>query len=367
MNLIIAAGGTGGHVAPGLAVAKEWKKKKGRRVLMVGSDRGVEVRMAAAAGERFESIPAAPLRRPLWDPRNLLMPLKVAAGVFAGSRLIEREQPAAVLATGGWVSVPMGLAARLKGIPLVLHESNAWPGVATRLLAKMASAVCLGFKEAAPVLAPAPCRVTGNPSRLGKLPAKAAALKKMGLKAGGPVLLVMPGSGAAQAINQALADRIWTLQKDVPRARILWMAGAKGIEAVGEKTRGTKLGVKLFTFIEDVAAAYAAADLVLCRAGSATLAELAEAGKASAIVPYPYATGGHQLKNARAFEAAGAAMVKEEKGNGLDELMDGLSKVLLKRPALLQRMGKAAKKLGDGKAAARIVAAIEKTFHKGKA
>jgi UDP-N-acetylglucosamine--N-acetylmuramyl-(pentapeptide) pyrophosphoryl-undecaprenol N-acetylglucosamine transferase len=355
LRLLITGGGTGGHVSPGLGVAREWQARHGlSSVLWVGRPGGIEERMVGKAGLGFAGLPAAALRRGL-SLKNLGLPWTLVRGFFRARRLLQSQGPAAVLMTGGYVGVPLSLAAASRGLPLVLMEPNAIPGLANRLLLPLADSLCLAYP-------PSRTRdkevLTGTPCRLQALPRKQAALKRLGLKAGRRTLLVLPGSQAARSINTALAGALPRLEDQAGRWQVLWMCGTKEEAAWQAQARRFKVPTQARGFIDDVASAYAAADLVLCRSGASTLAELAMAAKPSLQVPYPHATGDHQRANAKAFAASGAAELIEDAQLDGPSLEAGL-RGLLGNPQKMQSMARAAKALARPKAARSVVDVLE--------
>lgn len=354
MNLVIAGGGTGGHVAPGLAVAKvALKKDKNTRILWMGMDQSIEADMTLKAGIPFAGVSAAGLSRSRLILGNLTMPFKVAKGTVESLGILKRTSPEAVLVTGGYVSLPVGLAAWIRKVPLVVHESNAVPGLVNRFLSRLASKVCLTY----PGRDGARFEVTGNPVRLaGKLPGAAASRKFFGLHPALKTLLVFPGSQAAHKVNLAVGEMLSRWKG--PDFQVLWMCGRK--DEADCRARARKLPVKasVQAFIHDVAAAYASADLVLARAGAATLAEITVSGLPSILVPYPHATGRHQDANARAMAGAGASEVIEDArldAAGLGSMVKGL----LFNRARLSAMAKASKSLGKPDAAAAVLRVLE--------
>ncbi len=353
-KLLIGGGGTGGHVSPGLAVAKLWGQRFGAgSVVWVGRPDGIEERMAATAGLEFFGIPAVALRR-RWDLGNLALPWRLAHGVAAARRQLRQQAPCAVLVTGGYVGVPLALATRLSKTPLVLLEPNAVLGLANRFLAPLADALCVAYPEC--VNGPKTV-LTGTPARLDKLPSKAAALRKLKLKAGRRTLLVLPGSQAAASINQVLGEALSKLADRAHAWQIVWMTGPADYRTCAALARRAKVTTRVLPFIDDVAPAYAAADLLLCRSGASTLAELGMAGKPSLQVPYPYATADHQRANARGFERAGAAQVIQDKDLSARSLELAL-RAILDHPAILRRMASSAKELGKPDAAKRVIDVI---------
>lgn len=354
-KLLISGGGTGGHVSPGLGVAREWIKLHGEgSVLWVGRPEGIERGMAEKAGLPYRSVSSAALRRSA-SLRNLALPWALGRGIRQALQWIRAEAPVAVLLTGGYVGLPLGLAAAWNGTPLVLLEPNAVPGLANRLLKPWAKRLCRAYPAGQ---ADAKSVVTGTPCRLASLPSRAEAKRVLGLDPGKRTLLVLPGSQAARAINQALREALPLLRDRAGAWQWVWMCGASDLDACRQATLGSPLAIQCLSFIEDVASAYAAADLVLCRSGASTLAELAVAGKPSLQVPYPHATGGHQQANAEAFAAQGAArVVKEDRLSAqglaalLRELLDGEA---------LAPMAQAAAALGRPQAAKAVVEELQR-------
>jgi UDP-N-acetylglucosamine--N-acetylmuramyl-(pentapeptide) pyrophosphoryl-undecaprenol N-acetylglucosamine transferase len=283
------------------------------------------------------------------------MPFKVLKGTFESLAVLGRVRPDAVLVTGGYVSMPVGTAAWIRGIPLVVHESNAVPGLVNRFLGRLAKKVCLTY--------PGPegprYRVTGNPVRLaGKLPGAAASRKAFGLDPGVRTLLVFPGSQAAHKINVALRETLGRWKG--PRFQVLWMCGKKDEAACREaaKRLPSTMKASVQSFIHDVASAYAAADLVLARAGAATLAEITVSGLPSILVPYPHATGRHQDANAAAMARAGASEVVEDSAVDAATLGGKIRELLFDRKKLAA-MAAASRALGKPEAAAAVLEVIE--------
>jgi UDP-N-acetylglucosamine--N-acetylmuramyl-(pentapeptide) pyrophosphoryl-undecaprenol N-acetylglucosamine transferase len=254
------------------------------------------------------------------------------------------------------VGLPLSLAAKPLGVPLVLLEPNAVPGLANRLLTPLAQAICLAYP---PEEAGAKDRLTGTPCRLQSLPSRALALKRLGFSPAKRTLLVLPGSQAARSINAALRGALPRLKNRAKQWQWLWMSGALELEACQKAAKASGMNVQVRPFIQDVASAYAAADLVLSRSGASTLAELGMGGKASLQVPYPHATGDHQRANAKAFSEAGAAKVLEDSEADALRIEKEL-RGLLDQPKTLKAMAAAARKLGKPGAAGRVAAELER-------
>lgn len=307
-RLVIAGGGTGGHVYPGLAVAEAVRAAAPEAdIRFVGTRRGLEAALVPAAGWPFATVAASGFRG-LGLAARARFVVNFARG-WAGSlvRLL-RWRPDVVLGTGGYVSAPVLAAARLLRCRLALQEQNAWPGSANRLLGRWAHRVYLGYPEAATAFPGRKCLVTGNPVRAAfrsdRTAPGAATRSSRSLR-----LLLFGGSRGARTLNRAAreAATLW-------RAREEWelvvQTGADEREAVAAAFAGWPPGrVRVEVYVDDMPAALAWADLAVCRAGAMTLAELAAAGKPAILVPFPHATDDHQRRNAEAVAAAGAAVV----------------------------------------------------------
>lgn len=356
MKIALTGGGTGGHVSPCLAVARA-AAAKGHESFYIGTADGIEADMVPRAGLTLRTVPAAKLlRKAAWS--NLGIPWALARGFWAARAALKAERPGVLLATGGYVSLPAGLAAASLRIPVVVHESNAAQGLANRLLARLASRVCVSY-EPEGGLKPGQA-LTGNPVRLPlDLPTRGEGCKAFGLDPDRFTLFIFPGSRAAQSVNAAVEAAIPAFESEAGgRLQLLWLAGLRDYTHAVKVAKAAHLGVSVQSFIHDTPSAYACADLVLARAGASTLAELACLGMPSILVPYPHATGNHQEANARRFEAVGASRVID------DAALDGrtLAKAVLQLmddERGLRGMAAAAKVLGRRDAAERVLRACE--------
>jgi UDP-N-acetylglucosamine--N-acetylmuramyl-(pentapeptide) pyrophosphoryl-undecaprenol N-acetylglucosamine transferase len=360
MKLVIAGGGTGGHVAPGLAVAKALLKAEPEsEVLWLGQAGSIEAGMVAQAGLPFGEIRAAGLKRS-FQLGNLSLPWKVAQGLRDSLLRLGAAEPDAVLVTGGFVSLPVGLAAWLKKVPLVVHESNAVAGLANRLLAKWADRVCVGFAPEGPL--PEKTVATGNPTRLaGKLPPRARSLRAFGLKPGRKTLFVFPGSRAAHRINLAVAGALGRWSSERKPIQVLWMCGQQDLEEAKRAAQASRIPCAVRPFIHEVALAYGCADLVLARAGASTLAELTALGLPALLVPYPHATGGHQDANAAWLQRAGGAEVLADWDLDAEQLAGKVSEMIFDGKRL-KSLAAASKKMGKPEAAQDVVKAIQEAM-----
>jgi UDP-N-acetylglucosamine--N-acetylmuramyl-(pentapeptide) pyrophosphoryl-undecaprenol N-acetylglucosamine transferase len=331
----VAGGGTAGHVVPAIAVAKRLAAA-GHDVRFVGTTAGQEARLVPAAGFPFHEVEASPFERRA-SIRAAMAPLVAARSVRRCRPLVEGAD--VVLGMGGYVSVPAALAALRHRRPLVLHEQNAVPGLANRVLSRPARLVALSFAEARRAL-PRRARtlVTGNPVREEVLAVSTdrdalakEAIGELGLDASRRTVVVFGGSQGALHLNRATVDAVRRLDPD--DLQILALTGPAHEEAVRAAIGASPpMPVRVVGFLERMELAYAVAELVVARAGATTLAEVAACALPSILVPYPYATGRHQEANARALERAGGAFVL------LDDELDGA--VLAERIAHLLGAGR---------------------------
>jgi UDP-N-acetylglucosamine--N-acetylmuramyl-(pentapeptide) pyrophosphoryl-undecaprenol N-acetylglucosamine transferase len=348
MRLLLAGGGTGGHLFPAVALAEQLRREEpASEVLFIGTERGLEYRLLPELGWPLRTIPMSG-----WAGLGLGARLRALAGLAASlgqsRRILGEFRPDVVVGVGGYASVPVLLAARLKGIPYLIHEQNAWPGLANRLLGRWARRVCLSFAEAGRAFRRVPLVLTGNPVR-------AAMEECPELPAGEPQLLVFGGSHGARAINRALVAALPRLEHWRGRLRIVHQAGSGEADAVraGYRAAGWD-DVEVQPFINDMAGAYARASLVVCRAGATTLAELTACGRPAVLIPYPYAANNHQVANAGALASKGAAIMIEERNLHPEELGILIDGLLNDRSRLLT-MSATARSLAQRGAAARLL------------
>jgi len=299
-TLLVMAGGTGGHIMPGLAVA-EHLRGQGWKIAWMGNPDGMEARLTTGRGYEMAWVHFTALRgKGLL--RKLLLPFNLLRGFSQAWSQLKRIRPDVVLGMGGYVSFPGGMMAALRGIPLVLHEQNSVAGLANRVLAGVADRILSGFPD---VLKKADW--VGNPVRpeIAVLPAPTIRYAQHS----GPLrLLVVGGSLGAQALNEALPKAL-ALMAEGERPAVLHQAGEKHLPMLKSLYISAGVQADCVAFINDMAGAYDWADLVICRAGALTVAELAAAGVASLLVPFPHAVDDHQTSNARFLSTAGAAIL----------------------------------------------------------
>lgn len=310
MRLVIAGGGTGGHLIPALVLAETLRElRPAIEPVLVGAARGLEAQVLPRYPFRYHLIPAEPIYRRAWW-RNLRWPL-IAWRVWEEvGRVLRLEAPAVVIGTGGYAAGPLLWRAQCLGLPTVLQEQNAFPGLTTRWLARRARQVHLGFPEARTRLRvgkDTQVCTHGNPIRPPPPEPRdrSQALEAFGLVPGRPTVLVFGGSQGARAINEALAG---ALARDLlVGVNILWGTGSAHHTALRGFARDGRVAVR--GFFDPMTPAYGAADLVVCRAGAMTVAEICAWGKPSVLIPFPGAAADHQTFNARALAAAGAAVL----------------------------------------------------------
>ncbi|MGL6070099.1 undecaprenyldiphospho-muramoylpentapeptide beta-N-acetylglucosaminyltransferase [Craterilacuibacter sp.] len=300
-TVMVMAGGTGGHIFPGLAVARELQAR-GWKVIWLGAEGGMETRLVPQHGFAIETIRMRGMRGNGLK-RWLSLPLMLASAFAGASSVIFRHRPDLAIGFGGYTGFPGGVMARLCLKPLVIHEQNSVAGLTNRLLAKIASRTLYAF----PAAFAGKDGLVGNPVR-SEIVAQAEPASRFAGRSGPLRLLVVGGSLGAKIFNDTVPAALALLPANA-RPQVVHQAGAKQIEALRENYAQAGVAADCRAFIDDMAGEYAAADLVLCRAGALTIAELAAIGAASLLVPYPHAVDDHQTGNARFLADAGAAQL----------------------------------------------------------
>lgn len=300
--LLIMAGGTGGHIFPALAVATELLSR-GWKILWMGNPDGMEAQLVPRQGiemvwVRFSALRGKGLLR------KCLLPLSLGRAFVQAGLALWRHKPAVVLGMGGYISFPGGVMARLLGVPLIVHEQNAIAGLANRVLTKIARSTLSGFPAVLPH-----CEWVGNPVRaeIAALPQPSARFAALSPESPRLRLLVIGGSLGAQVLNERIPQGI-TLLPEAQRPEVIHQAGEKWLVRLRENYERAGMAATCVAFITDMAAAYAWADVVICRAGALTIAELAAAGVPAILVPFPFAVDDHQKANAAFLADAGAAL-----------------------------------------------------------
>jgi UDP-N-acetylglucosamine--N-acetylmuramyl-(pentapeptide) pyrophosphoryl-undecaprenol N-acetylglucosamine transferase len=380
VRVLVSGGGTAGHVYPALTVAALVAADEHDDVAFVGAPGSLEERLAGEANIRF-----VPVKASGWDRAR---PLSLVVGVLTslGSlvrclALLRRERTDVVVGFGGYVSLPLGLAAAVSGVPLVLHEQNSVPGLANRVLSRWATAVCVTYAESVAHLRHRKrAVVTGDPVRESVLSADAdAGRRAFGVAADETLLLVFGGSRGARHLNSSIID-LYSNLSVVKGLRIVQIAGPTEVETVREALEAVagETVPKWWTvtdYVEGMGDLMAAADLVVCRAGATTLAEVSVLGKPSVLVPYPFATDDHQTHNAVPFTNVGGAVVVRDADLDAPSFVETLLPLLQDRDRR-QAMASAAARLGRPGAAGAVLEAVTEasggspwhhSVHEGKA
>lgn len=358
-RVMIMAGGTGGHVFPGLAIANALQAK-GIEVSWLGTPRGLEAQLIPAAGMAFIPLKLTGFRGKNFLTR-LTAPFYITVALGKALATIYNMKPDIVIGMGGFVAGPGGLAAWLLRKPLVIHEQNAIAGITNRLLASIATRVLEAFPNTFAVRYKAIC--TGNPIRaeISKLPAPAERYQNRS----GPLrLLVLGGSLGAAVINETIPLLLQQVN-DPKRLEVKHQTGQAHFATTQAKYKALNVEAEVSPFISDMAAAYNWADIVLCRAGALTVTELAAAGLPAILVPFPHAVDDHQTVNGNFLVAAGAAVMIPQPELSVMRLMQVLEPVWKDRNRLLV-MAEAARTLFKATATASIVAICEQIFESGK-
>src|SRR6266513_612215 len=335
MNAVIACGGTGGHLFPGIAVA-EVLRDRGHEVMLLVSEKDIDaLALSGRATFRFEKLPTVGLPSP-FSPAILGFVRRFYESLSLCRSIYRKFKPQVVLGMGGFTSTAPVLAGRIRGIPTFIHESNAIPGKANRLTARMVRTVMLGFKECAPFFPRTNTEVTGTPVRteLVRLD-RQMARQKLGLREDIPTLLVMGGSQGASGINQAMIKALPFL-RNLP-LQVIHLSGTRDERLVTDNYRRENVPALIAAFHHRMEEVYSAADLVVARAGAASLAEIAAFSLPGILIPFPYATDDHQTRNAEIFTKADAAIVVKE-AEILDDALARRIRELVDDPERLQRM-----------------------------
>jgi UDP-N-acetylglucosamine--N-acetylmuramyl-(pentapeptide) pyrophosphoryl-undecaprenol N-acetylglucosamine transferase len=348
MKLLLAGGGTGGHLFPAVAIAEELLAQDAQaEVLFVGTERGLESRMLPKLGLPLATVDMVGVVGRGWRGKLQLLP-KLIKSFWQARRILADFRPDLVIGVGGYASVPALLAAKLKGIPYLLHEQNAIAGLSNRLLGRGAARVCVSFDSSRDSFPAARVVVTGNPVRPA-LEQVSVQLPQEG------TLLIFGGSRGARAINQTLIEMLPLLQQWPQRPRILHQTGEEDFTSVQRAYREAGLDEnQVVPFIDDMAMAYAAASLVVCRAGATSLAELTVCGRPAILIPFPFAAADHQTVNARVLEREGAAQLLAQSELTAKALLARIQGLLEARQKL-EQMADNCRKLGQQGAAGRIL------------
>jgi UDP-N-acetylglucosamine--N-acetylmuramyl-(pentapeptide) pyrophosphoryl-undecaprenol N-acetylglucosamine transferase len=363
MRVLMAGGGTGGHLFPALAIAEELRRQEpGVEILFIGSDRGLERDVVTREGYDF-----APIRLRGWSRRlnwkAFQFPLFLFLGLLQSYFIVRRFRPDVAIGTGGYVSGPAVMWSALMGLPTLIQEQNSLPGVTTRILSGHVDEVHLSFAQSRRYFRRRDhLRLSGNPLRggVGQIE-RSQASRAFSFDPYRPAVLITGGSQGAHSINLAVADGFGRL---VDRGvQVLWQTGSRDLEAMRQRFSGEGYRAVITDFIEDMSLAYAAVDVVVCRAGATTVAEVAACGLPAIFVPFPFATADHQRLNALAMVKAGAAEMVlngELKEGRLIEVLLSLLEDESKRRIMALR----SQRFGRPQAAATLVRAVRRLAEK---
>ncbi|MCJ7656316.1 MAG: undecaprenyldiphospho-muramoylpentapeptide beta-N-acetylglucosaminyltransferase [Candidatus Atribacteria bacterium] len=357
LKVIISGGGTGGHIYPGISIAYEIKDRDIKNdILFVGTERGMESKLVPREGFKIVKIKARGIQRKICF-ENLTALVIFLVSLFQSYKIIKKYKPDIVIGTGGYVSGSVVLIAAKLGIPTFVHEQNVIPGITNKFLSRITRATFLSFNQSKEYFSDKVKLIfTGNPIRFKNIkPGTDREYKKFNLDSSKKTILVLGGSKGAAAINRAVLGGIDLIKEDIKNNwQILLISGQDDydnmMEMVGE-------GHKIFSvepYLHDIEKAYSLADLVICRAGATTLAEIGAYGLPAILIPYPYATHDHQGINAKIFEKEGAAILILEKDLSAEKLSQVLLN-LLKNKNKLEMMAKKSRELSVVNSAKKIV------------
>lgn len=352
-KLMIAGGGTGGHIYPAIAVAQEFMRRdSSRQVIFVGTERGLEKTIVPKAGFPLEFVSVGGLQGK--SPVELIRSLvRLPLGFLQAWRLIGRHRPSAVLGVGGYSSGPVLLAARLRGVPTMIHEQNAYPGLTNRLLARVVRRVAVAFADALPRLNRADGVVTGNPIRREFFEARKPP------SGGTRRLLIFGGSQGSRIINESMTAALLFLARLKDRVEIVHQTGPSEVEKVRVAYAASAFPfARVVPYLDPIVAEIAAADLAVCRAGAMTIGELAAIGRGAIFIPFARATNNHQELNARVVERVGGGVVITEAELTAERLAAAISGIL-EDQGRAAAMGAAAHSLAVEGATVRIVDLID--------
>ncbi len=353
IRLVIAGGGTGGHVFPGIAVAEALSAMTPLHVLWLGTGRQVEVEALAATPWTHRTLRVMPLKG-TGIANKIKAVFTLPAASIRAMAWLKEFRPHVVFGVGGYVSGPVMLAARSFGVPAAIHEQNAVPGLANRMAARFAEKIFITYDESADYFRGAAVELTGNPVRRSII---MAGEPDRGVSGSTPTILILGGSQGAAALNRIASAAIRTMWQSGRKINIIHQTGPDAEEEIREYYRKEGVDAEVRPFIRDMADAYHRSDLVISRAGATTLAEITALGKPSILIPYPYAADNHQEKNARAMRDAGASVMFREADIGAVRLAGEIESIVTDRMRL-QSMAEAAYGLGRRDAATHIASEL---------
>lgn len=359
-RILISGGGTGGHIYPALAIANAWMEKHpDSEILFVGALGKMEMQKVPEAGYPIKGLPVAGLQRSL-SLSNLSFPFKLMKSLSMASQIVKEFKPNAVVGVGGYASGPVLYAAQRKGIPTLLQEQNSYAGLTNKLLAKKANAICVAYPEMEKFFPADRIRLTGNPVRKDIMDLKGKrekALEHFGLASDRKTILVIGGSLGARTLNQAVLKDMQALEQD--GYQVLWQSGKFYFKEMAENLRQTDLKhIHLREFIREMDLAYAAADVIVSRAGALSVSELSLVGKPVVFIPSPNVAEDHQTKNAMAYVNRQAALLLRD-GEAVGKLKSTVDP-LFADPSIGADLASNMNKLAKPEATAEIIHELEK-------
>jgi len=358
MKLLIGGGGTGGHIYPGLSLARYvLSVSAGSEILFVGSEAGLEQKIVPASGFRLATIPAKGFQRSFKQFGLVISSLY--GGIRQAGKIIEDFKPDVVLGTGGFVAAPLVMAALTKRVPVVIHEQNALPGLANRLLAPFVSRVCISFAETAKKMSRLSRVVhTGNPRSTEVVSlSRKEGCSALGLDRNKAIILIYGGSRGALRLNEVVTD--YLIESTLPQQlTVVFVTGEIYFQEISGKLNPLPEQVKLYPYLNQMPEALVAADLAITRSGATTLAELTALGLPAILIPSPNVVNNHQYYNARMLSDVGAAVLIEEKEFNSKKLEQEINR-LINNPGLRSVMQENSKALGVTDAAERLYRSLE--------
>ncbi|MEJ2066534.1 MAG: undecaprenyldiphospho-muramoylpentapeptide beta-N-acetylglucosaminyltransferase [Deltaproteobacteria bacterium] len=348
-TIVIAGGGTGGHLFPGIAIAEEFvRRREGWEVIFIGTGKDLEKRILPRWGFELRTVPALPLKGRSWlrKGRGIITLLQ---GVWISRGLLQRIAPRLVIGLGGYAAGSVIIAASLLGIQRVIQEQNVYPGLTNRMASRFAQRVFLSWTEGTRFFPAKKVRVTGNPLRRGVLAGRDSKRKESPF-----TLLILGGSQGAAPLNRGMIEALASLAEIAKDLRIIHQTGEGDYRWVKENYKGKGFTVSVHPFIDEMAPCYREAHLVVCRAGATTITELCAWGRASIMIPYPYAADDHQRKNAQVLVNRGAGRIILDAELSGKRLAEEILPLYRSRKAL-RAMEAGAASLARPDAAARIV------------
>ena len=370
MKVIISAAGTGGHINPGIAIAnKIMEEQPNSKIIFIGTNRGLENDLVPRAGYTLKHIDAYGFEREI-SIDNIKKVFKTIHSIKEAKKIIDEFKPDVILGTGGYICLPVAIAGKKRKIPVILHESNAFPGIAIKLLSKSANTILLGFEDAKKrIKNTKKIVVTGTPTKVKKIDIskerKNEILKEFNLTDNLPIILCFGGSQGAQSINKSLLNII--LQQKNKKYQIIWAAGPAQYEEIKEELSKNKFDIeklentKIVPYIYNMEEIMNLVDLVICRSGAMTITEIANVGKPAIFIPFPYATENHQEYNARVLKDCGAAEIILDKDLTEESLNNKIIN-LIQNKTKLKEMGKKANNISIKNVEERIYKEIKKVL-----